>query len=362
MSSLTHDFLVATRDKRVVDHDKVINEASKNSYICLSRMMKSNSKKFKGGRKLVDQVIGKEGTTGGFYDPNKPFTLQNKDVLTQIEVNWAYHHRGYPLVDEQTDLNKGDSSRFVDLCMALESSAVVDAANDWEQALWALPDKRYMEDTAQQEHQRPFSIPAVITRDGLAPSSSNGGVAAGSGNWTTVQTVDPSTNAFWRNQNNTYAAATPTGVGGIITAFDTMIERVKFDNPDMTAQYINSPERQKRAIITSTDGVTTFKAALRAQNDRMERLNDPTISGPQFDGVPMMKASELDGYGWTTANADYFWVDFEYLVPFFHSSHFFAEKIAQGSIENPNKVGVFKFTWYNALCRSRRRMGRTYAA
>ncbi len=363
MSVNTYDFLVATREHRVVDHDKVLNEASKPTYFCLSRMMKSAEKKFKGGKQLKDFVLGSETSSGGFYNPHDTFSITNQDGLFPITVNWAYHHRAYATVDEETTLNAGDKQAFVDLLMKQENGCAVDAANDWETALWALPNKEVMEDAATaQEAQRPFSILSLVTRDGLAPTASNGGKATGSSDWTTVQGIDPSANTFWRNASGTYtgASATSTTVG-IIPAFDDMIEEVHYESPDMLTKYIDSPERQKRAIVTSKDGVTTYKACLRAVNDEMNRLVDPSIQGPQFEGIPVKRISELDGLGWTAGQPDYIWLDFEYLCPFYQTDNFFKEKIVKGGIEHPNKIGVYKFSWYNQILRSRRRMGRIYA-
>lgn len=360
----TYDFLQATREKRVVDHKRVLNEVSKSTYFCLSRMFKSAEKKFKGGKSLKDFVLGSATSSGGFYNPHETFSIQNQDGLFPIDVPWAYHHRAYATVDEEIELNAGDAAAFVDMLMKQESGCVVDAANDWEEALWALPNKERMEDSAtEQSAQKPYSVLSLVTRDGLAPSSSNGGLASGSSAWTTVQGINPSTNTFWQNANGTYSAADPTSLeDGIIPAFDDMLEDVKYESPDMLSKYVDDPSRQKRCIVTSKDGVVTYKKTLRASNDRMERLNDPTIQGPQFEGIPVKRVSELDGLGWTAGNPDYIWLDFEYLCPFFHTTHFFKEKIVPGGLEHPNKNGVYKFSWYNQILRSRRRMGRVYAA
>lgn len=363
MSVNTYDFLLATRDKRVVDHRKVMNETSKNTYFFLSKMMKSSEKKFKGGKKLKDFVLGDETSTGGFYNPHEAFSVQVRDGLHPITVPWAYHQRHYATVDEETELNDGDPDAFVSTIMAQESGCVVGAANDWEEALWALPYKERMEDDATAvTAQRPYSILSLVTRDGLAPSSSNGGVAGGS-NWSTVQGIDPSANTWWQNQTKTYAASDPTAQsGGLIGAFDEMIELVDFESPDMLTQYVDSPDRQKKVIATSTNGITVYKECLRAVNDRMGALNDPSIRGPQYQGVPLKKVSQLDSLGWTAGNPDYLWLDFSVMHPFFHSGHFFKEKVVPGGTDHPNKSVVFKFTWYNLIMRSRRRQGRVYAA
>lgn len=364
MSINTYDYLQATRPFRVVNHQKVLNEASKATYFCLSRMMKSAEKKFKGGKELKDFVLGSETSSGGFYNPHEAFSIQNKDGLHPITVPWAYHHRVFATVDEEIDNNAGDKAAFVDMLMKQENGCVVDAANDWEEALWALPNKERMEDAAtDQSAQKPYSILSLVTRDGLAPSSSNGGLASGSSTWTTVQGINPSTYSFWRNATGTYSASDPTSLeDGIIPAFDDMLEEVKYESPDMLSKYVDDPSRQKRCIVTSKDGIVTYKKTLRGANDRMERLVDPSIQGPQFEGIPLKRVSELEGLGWTSGNPDYIWLDFEYVCPFFKTDKFFKEKIVPGGLEHPNKNGVYKFTQYNAIVRSRRRLGRIYAA
>lgn len=360
----TADFLIATRDMRVVDHKRVLNETSKGEYFFLSKMFMDSKLTFKGGKKLKDFVQGSSTSSGGFYNPHDAFSIQIKDGLHPITVPWAFHSQHYATVDEEAELNDGDPAAFVDYVMAQEGGCVVDAANTWEESLFALPYKERMEDDAtSQNAQRPYSILSLITRDGLAPTSSNGGVASGSSNWTTVQGINPTTNIWWKNQFKTYSASDPNAQsGGLISSFDSMVEKVKFASPDMLSQYVSSPERQSKVIITSEDGVVVYKEALRSQNDRMAALNDPSIRGPQYEGIPVKRVTQLDSLGWTAGNPDYLWLDMSVVKPFFHKGYFFKEKVVDGGVDHPNKTVCFKFTRYNIVVRSRRRLGRVYAA
>lgn len=360
MSILNHsDFLKATRDQRVVGKDQLLNEATKHTYFFFSNMMKRSGKKFKGGTKLVDKI---QGTTSGnfsFYSPNDEFSPSQSDTLTDIEVNWAFAQGHYVLIDETATLNAGDPLAYLDYVKSLEQDCMVDIVNGLETALWKTPDNSVHEASAADPRE-PYSILCFITRDGLEPSSTNGGAT---NDFTTIETVDPSNDTWFKNANNTYSAASPDDPdSGLIAAFDDMVLQINFETPDPLSKYTESEEKQKFVIATSRDGVTFFKSRLRQVNDRMERLSDPSIMGPQFEGVPIKYVSELDSQGWTANQPDYLFVNMNYLYPWFHTDRYMSEKIADGGAKQPNSTVVFKFMWYNLICRSRRRQGRIYAA
>jgi hypothetical protein len=361
MALLNHaDFLAATRDTRVVDQSTLLNEATKNTYFFFSRMMKSNEKKFRGGTKLVDRIQGDEAGTFSFYSPNDEFSPTQVDTLKSIEVNWAFAQSHYVLIKETAALNQGDSNAYLDYIKSLEQGCVVDTVNGLEEALWATPATATMESTAA-DPVNPYSLLCFNTRDGLAPSSTNGGVTGS--DWTTLQQLNPSNETWYRNKFKSYTAATPDDPdAGLIASMDDIVLQTRFEMPDALNKYTESDSLQKHCITTSRDGIVFYKARLRALNDRMEQLRDPAINGPQFNGVPLIYVSELDNQGWTDNQPDYLFWNFNWLSPFFHTDMYMDEKIADGGSKQPNSTVVFKFSWMNLICRSRRRQGRVFAA
>lgn len=363
MSINIGDWLEATRENRVVGRDVLLSEATKPRYFFFSRMMQDAKDAFKGGEQLVDHIQGETLGNAGTYNPTNRFNVSTRDTLTPTRVYWAFLQAHYPVVDEAAALNKGDADAFVDYMLALEQGCVVDAVNKMEELLWALPSHDVMEAAAVGDDPRdPYSLLCFATTDGLEPSTSNGGIVSGSTTWTTLMNVDPTVKTWWKNQFNTYSLTDPDSiVNGIVPAFDEMIEKVEFEMPGPLNQYADNPGLQAQVIATNLDGIKFYKRACRAVNDQMAQLNDPTVRGPQFNGVPLKYVSELDSV-FTASQPEYLWYNLAYLKPFFHTDHFMAEKVTPGGTDHPNKTVVWKFSWYNMLCRSRRRQGRTTGA
>lgn len=361
MSLVNHrDFLEATRDQRVVSKDVLLNETTKNNYFFFSQMMKRSEKKFKGGTKLVDKIQGESNGSFSFYSPNDEFAPQQIDTLKTIEVNWAFAQSHYVLIKETAVLNAGDPIAYLDYVKSLEQSCVVDTIDGLEEALWDTPDSATME-SSSADPRVSYSLLCYNTRDGLAPSSTNGGVTGA--DWTTLQNLAPSTESWYRNKFKSYNAATPDDPdSGLISSFDDIVLQTKFEMPDALRKYGQDDDLKKHCITTSRDGITFYKARLRALNDRMEMLRDPAINGPQFNGVPLIYVAELDNQGWTDNQPDYLFWNFNYLIPWFHTDMYLDEVITDGGSKQPNSTVIYKFTWYNLICRSRRRQGRVFAA
>jgi len=360
------DWLKATRDTRVVGQDALLNEATKHKYFYSSKMFKNEEKKFKGGERLVDYLQGRTLGNAGFYNPVNRFNVTSRDTSTRISVPWAFLQGHYPIIEELQSLNEGDTDRFFDYIDSQEQACVTDKVNILEESLFALPNRTTMEDEATPVEGRvPYSILSFITRDGLAPSSSNGGVAAGTPDWTTIQGANPADADmdWYRNQTDSYDAANPGDpTQGIIPAFDRMILKVQFDVPDDLRKYATDDDLQKQCILTNRDGYTKYQDALRKVNESMMTLPDPSIAGPQYQGIPVKYVSELDNVGWTANQPDFLWTNLGFLFPYCQTGAYFREKITQGSHDHPNKVVVWKFTHFNRICRSRRRQGRVSAA
>ncbi len=357
------DFLLATRDVKFSSKDTLINEATLNTYF-MARMLKGKGvdEVFKGGTKLKEHVLASTNGNFSFYDPNQEFSPSQTDTLKAIEVNWAFAQTHFVFTKETVTLNAGDPNAYVNLKKSYEMGAQTDNVNGLENALWAKPDSAAME-TATAKVRQPYSIPALITRNGLVPSSTNGGIATGSADWTTLQTLPTSTNDWYKNKFKTYSATKPTDPDeGIIPALDDLTMQVQFEMPTALKKYSESEKLQRQVIATSREGVTLYKKALRALNDRMDSLRDPAISAAQYQGIPVEYVAKLDEAGWTTNQPDYFVVNFNYLKSIFHNEWYMLEELTNGGSKQPNTWVQWYFTWYQMICTSRRRQGRLYAA
>jgi hypothetical protein len=307
---------------------------------------------------LVDQI--QAGTAGsfGFYSPNDEFSPRQVDTLKTIEVNWAFAQSHYVIVEETATLNEGDPDAYLSYVDSLEMGCIVDTVNGLEEALWAAPNSATME-SASADPRVPYSLLCFNTRSGTLPAT---GVDGADASWTTLQTINPTTDSWFQNATATYDDTQPDNLdAGLLQAMDLIVMRTGFEMPDALRKYSTDDALQKHVIVTNEDGIRFYKARLRAVNDRMERLVDPSINGPQFGGVPLKYVSELDDL-WTAGQPDYLFYNLNYLWPWFHATKFMAEKIADGGAKQPNTTVVYKFSWYNLICRSRRRQGRVYAS
>jgi hypothetical protein len=357
------DFLLATRDVKFASKETLVNEATKNTYF-LTRCLKGKgvNEVFKGGTKLVEDVLANTSGNFSFYNPNQEFSPSATDTLKRIEVPWAFAQTHYVYTKETTKLNAGDPNAYVNLKKAYEMGAQTDNINGMETALWTKPNFDLME-SASAETRHPYSIPAFITRDGLVPASGNGGIATDSSPWTSLQTLSPTTFPWYRNKFKSYSAADPTNPDtGIVAMFDDLTLQVQFDMPTALKKYSEQESLQKQVIATNKDGVTLYKKSLRALNDRMNDLRDPAISGPQYLGIPIDYVALLDEAGWTANQPDYFLINFNYMKPIFHEEMYMDEVLKDGGAKQPNTNVVYYFTWYNFINTSRRRQGRGYAA
>lgn len=363
MSINVADFLLGTREERASEASKIYSEATLARYFCHSRMWKAAEDPFKGGEQLVDFIQGDDLGTAGYYNPVQKFNVGNRDVLKQITVYWGFLQCHYPLLDEVVLLNANDANKLVDYALNQEKAALVSSLNVQERGLFAKPNVATMETAALDDDQvrAPYSLLCFMTRDGLAPSSTNGGVADGTADWTTVHGV-PTSNPWWRNQTATYNTTTPTsGTDGVVPMFDELVEDTEFELPDPIRTLGESPTRSAQAILTTRYGIPLYKQCLRAINDQMERVSDPAIKGPQYEGIVLKSISELENLGWTATRPDYLWVDLSVVKPFVNPLFNGSEVVAARTPEHINRTVVFKRWAHNRICRSRRRLGRGYA-
>lgn len=359
------DFISATRDVKVTPPSTLLSEATKNTYF-MGTMWQGHSEKdvFRGGKNLTERIQGVDAGNFGFYSPNDELSPNQQDTLKEVAVPWAFGQSHYVFTEETIGLNEGDTNAYVELKKSYEKQTVIDIVNGMEEALWADPNYDTME-LASADPKIPYSIPCFVTQDGEVPASGNGGIASGSTAWTNIETLPPGTNTWWKNKSANYTAGSEDDPdSGLLATFDDIVLQVGFDMPTgIPGQMWSDNETKRRqCFVTNRDGIVFYKSRLRQANDRMDSLKDPGIRGPQFEGIPIKYAAELDNAGWTANQPDYFCLNFSFLFPYMRSGWFMKEKLTDGGAKQPNTHVVYKFVHYNLFCRSRRRQGRVSAS
>lgn len=349
------DFIIATKAHKITPTTDILNDVAKRTYL-LAMMLKGrgNDEVVQTGSSIIDQVQLTKMNNAGFYRPNQNLQPRGVDTLTQIAAPWRFHQGNYAWTNEQVNLNMAAGGRPVDVYTRLKTSweqaCTLDIWDSMESALYATPDPANMEQSAGLT---PYSIPCFITDDGMAPSQFQAqGVL-------TVMSVNPALQAQWRNQVEQYAISDPTGT--LYKSFDRMWRKLKWKKIKSFNQEVGSPATQdsKMVILTNLDGVTMYTNLNRDANDRLSKPNDAGTGGDlYFNGVDIEYIENLDSI-FPTGQPKFDWLNTDYLFPVYHGDRYMSEEgPIRGAVNQPFTWAVYKNTYYNLFCRSRRRQGR----
>jgi len=365
------DFILATRDVKLTTQKEAINEATKHTYF-LSNMLKGRdtSDVFRGGTKLVERVMATDNGSFKFYQPGDEFNPTGVDTLKKIEVDWRFAMAHFVFYDEETELNSGDENAYLDLKRTYEQAAMTSNFNGMEDALWTAPNAAGME-TGGTGGTAAFSIPTFINEN--TNTIPNG--------FSTLMTVDPSVNPWWQNQKSAYTAAniadTTGGATSLLASLADMWLNIKFEKLQSASQWFESDDLKKMFIATNKDGHKQMSMLLQRLNNRLTpNRDDPAYPDPMYNGYPIMYVSDLDtapvftGTGVLgasntngVANVGYprfYFANLRYLYACYHSQRYLYPIVKDGGAKAPTAHVMFYNTWYNVVCRSRRRQGIVY--
>jgi hypothetical protein len=194
----------------------------------------------------------------------------------------------------------------------------------------------------------------------LAPSSTNGGVTGS--DWTTVQTVSTSTYSNWRNQYETYAAASIDTA--LVPAMDLMWLDVQYESPESAEAYAKDTVLSKLRILTAKAGYAKLIELTRAANDGLVPANDLGWAAGRvtYHGLPIDYIGALDSIDSNTAQPKYRFVNFNTIRPIFHKRRYMYPKSVDGGASQPFMAGMLRDTWHNLVITSRRQNGIVRAA
>lgn len=352
-------FVQSTGEKIATDPDAIINDAVKNTYM-LARMLKGRdaAQSVQSGSSISDRIMLTDSGTAEFYHPNDDLEVQNVDNLVTIEIDWRFIADHYSYTEQEVTLNSGDPQTYYkNLLKSKRQACTTSTFNKMEDALWAAPSNSDMEASSGKV---PYSIPSMITTDGLAPSG-----------FTTLETLNPTTNSGWRNQTETYDPSNISDeTDGLVRAMDRMWHKVRFVSPRTQQEYFESDLLQKMVIATNLDGITTVQSLTRNANDRLVPANNLgwVAGNVAYAGLPIEYISTLDtalinsGAVIPTGEPWFFYINLMYLYPIFHSEKYMQENPPKDHPRQPFSYVVWKTTYYNLFMASRRRQGLISAA
>lgn len=365
------DFQLLTRDIKLTGPEELLNEATLHNYV-LGDMLagRENDHVFRGGTKLTERIMARDNNSFRTYKPNDELNPTAADTMKRISANWRFTVGGYTWNDNEILLNEGDPARYGDLKLDYEQQAMTSIVNGMEALMWAVPSTADMEADGGEV---PYSIPVFVQEGGGLPSG-----------FSTIMGLDPTTETWWKNQTVGYTGAnieTADSPTGLFTAFDKMLRLVAFDriNVAQMQRYWEDLDLRKMRIYTSGQGRDVFMRLLRAKNNRLVVAGpqDAAYPDPRHEGYPVQWIETLDaaklyantataGGTSSSINADgsekvgyprFYFLNLKYLYVCFHEKKYFDQVMRDGGARQPFTNVMWIDTYYNNVCRSRRRQG-----
>ncbi len=348
-------FVTSTGAKIRSGPNDIHNDAVKNTYF-IRRMLKGRdpAQTTQAGSTIKDVIQLNDVGTAEFYHPNEDMDHQNVDSAVSIEIRWRFIADHFAYTEQEATLNSGSPQTYYkNLIKGKRQACRTSTYNKMEDAIWDPASNANMEAASGKQ---PYSIPALVTTDGLAPTG-----------FTTIMTVNPTTESGWRNQIETYdPSAVESETDGLMNAFDRMFHEVRFIGPMAGPQeYFSSDLLQKMVIATNLDGIAMLQRLTRGANDRLTPATNLGYVAGQvtYAGLPITYISTLNtalvnGGAIITANQPWFYfLNLAFLFPIFHTTKYFAEKAPITPDRQPFSSVVWIQTWYNMFMISRKRQG-----
>lgn len=374
------DFQFLTRDIKLTGPEELLNEATAHNYILGDMLADRESEHiFRGGTQLTERIQARDNNSFRTYKPNDELNPTAADTVRRINAPWRFTVGGYAWNDNEILLNEGDPNRYGDLKYDYEQGAMTAIVNGMENLMWLTPSSNDMEAIGGET---PYSIPAFIQEGGATVTL--GGVPSG---FTTIMGLQPSVEPWWQNQTAGYTGAnieTADSPTGIFAAFDKMLRLVKFDrlNISQMQKYWEDDNLRKMRIYTNGNGRDVFMRLIRSKNNRLMTSasdgKDAAYPDPRFDGYPVDWIEKLDTASLysagnnsvaSTFNADgsaktgyprFYFLNLKYLYVIFHNRKYFDQVMRDGGARQPFTHVMWIDTYYNIVCRSRRRQGIVY--
>lgn len=328
--------------------DHIVNAAQLRNYEISGRFFNSKQN-VQGGNQIKETIFFDTPGTAHTYDPGETATILNTQGLKTITVNWR-RIRDYVTANEsELDLNEGGGRdamfhQFARLRATKLDRMWTGLMTKVERLMVATASNADMEANSGKE---PFSTFATVTSDGLAPAG-----------FTTVQSLNPTTHANYRNQTASYTAATPFDIdNGIIGGFDNMQLLVRFKPPTMQVNRFENTDLSKHVIWTNREGKRDYKKAVSFRNDIQPNGKDPAFE-TVYDGVPVEAPDVLDDQSkFTSGSPDYLFINMEHLKWISHSKHFFEIGRGMRDSRTPDTEVFWVDLWGNLINTNRRAHG-----
>jgi len=358
---LFSDFLAATRDTQLTGGKDILNDSVAYNTFLLKSMIQGRPSEsiVQGGTQITERIQLTPGSTYQNYLPNEDMNVTGYDSLTTITVPWRFSRSSYVWTDQETLLNSNTDWKisYKDLKKVKEQAAATDMWVGMEAALWAAPNSTEMEVT-NSSGRMPYSLRCFITEDGLPPSASNGGIASGTSTWTTIEGVTDQVN--FRNPYETYVVADIATT--LRSKMHALFLKVNYEAPESNQEYFTNTRTNKMKILTNNDGYVKYADITTDSNDRLMPAGDAGWAAAAntlfFRGIPLKYIAAMDGLGYAAGEPRYWFLDCEYIHPVFHAKRYMEDNGPHdGGYQQPETHVMHKLSYWNLICKSRKRQG-----
>lgn len=376
------DFVEGTTSTYVNGPMGLVMEAVKNTYWFgrLIQGQRSKKKMISGGANIRHSMVFQDSGSLETYLPGGNHIWNNPQRLKRIQVEWRYAMAHMSWVEQEIINNEivaygDDEARFCEFVNIRNEKEAICWGSIWnglENLLWQVPFPADMEDADGTE---PNSIPMHInegTTGLFNPITSTA--------FTTKQGLAPGAASLagrYQPQTQTYTTTTVNDPGNIVSAFDNIAEKLTFEQPPTMQQYWEDPRYNKQMIVTTRRGRAIYKQLLRASQDHfVAGPQDPAYPDPQYFGIPIQRASTLEGLALYSNNAGtalldeftdaggtagrgprFYFINAEYLYPVFHARRYFHKYEVTKHHNVPDTWVLPIAIWFNTICTSYQRQG-----
>lgn len=353
----------------------VLNDVSRNTHIA-ARMIKNRPKHevLRTGGYIVDKVWLTHQRMTQNYTPGDPTTSGRTQSANTLRWDWAFCRTEYSLTDADTILSQGDmKTAFKSVDNWIKNAAHYDHLLHIDNSMFAQPNSALMNAAGMAtngQKRAPYSIPAYVSENTttyLPPSTawSDSHICGSDG-------FVPGTETNARNKIQTYIASTKSDPeNGVFAAFRKARRSIKFEAPKgLGAEGAFEGDMLERLmIITNADGMTVYEnLQFEGQDHFRGGMNpqDPAYTNPNFYGVPLLEASVIDevqldesagaytSQAYPAGSPRYFMINGNYMFPVFHQDRFMYDQTVAAPGQ-PDTQQFFRTTWWQLICRSRRR-------
>lgn len=361
-----NDFMAATRQRPLSGPDTVANQMTLQRKYMSRKMMSglTSEEYFQDGTEIIEFVQLAYTANARNYLPTDDQAYTGENSLTSIKAPWRFKLVDSMWYDHEIILNTGDQATvFKRLMKVKRQKMFTDLWDKMEIDYWALPNATQMEG-GNTNGRDPYSLLSFNTRDGLAPSSTNGGIAAATSNWTTVHQASPTNYSNWVNQVATYDSSDIDA--NLEDALNEMWLLVQFEAPDDSNKTgMTDTALSKYMITTNREG---YKVLMRLVKNNTSNPTPQTslgwaagkitINGMRVDYVSAMDSTSICPAG----KPDFMFWNFKHIHPIFHKTRYLFPKSFEGTPKQPMANVELRDTWHNLFCTNRREQGRVSAA